>query len=109
MKEMGGGRTAKKTGIRGRGEAGMVAGSEIDRGKAAKERRVLVGGHSVEDKELKYGLAVIGFIHPGRILTKRNLAVGDGLYIAPEEREQLQGNDFDGKKRFFQPDGRELG
>jgi selenide,water dikinase len=42
---------------------------------------VLVGGHSVEDKELKYGLAVTGFIHPGRILTKRNLAVGDRLIL----------------------------
>ena len=39
---------------------------------------VLVGGHSVEDKELKYGLSVTGFIHPDRVLTKRNLKVGDG-------------------------------
>ncbi len=42
---------------------------------------VLVGGHSVEDKELKYGLAVTGFIHPQRVLTKRNLAVGDRLIL----------------------------
>ena len=28
---------------------------------------VLVGGHSVEDKELKYGLSVTGFIHPDPI------------------------------------------
>ena len=31
---------------------------------------VLLGGHSVEDQELKYGLSVTGFIHPDRILTK---------------------------------------
>jgi selenide,water dikinase len=42
---------------------------------------VLVGGHSVEDKELKYGLAVTGFIHPQRILTKRNLTIGDRLIL----------------------------
>jgi len=42
---------------------------------------VLVGGHSVEDKELKYGLSVTGFIHPDRILTKKNLKVGDRLIL----------------------------
>jgi selenide,water dikinase len=42
---------------------------------------VLVGGHSVEDKELKYGLSVTGFIHPERVLTKRNLKVGDRLIL----------------------------
>jgi selenide,water dikinase len=42
---------------------------------------VLVGGHSVEDKELKYGLAVTGFIHPQKVLTKRSLRVGDRLIL----------------------------
>jgi len=42
---------------------------------------VLVGGHSVEDKELKYGLSVTGFIHPDRILTKKNLKNGDRLIL----------------------------
>lgn len=42
---------------------------------------VLVGGHTVEDSELKYGLSVTGFIHPGRILTKRNLQAGDCLIL----------------------------
>jgi selenide,water dikinase len=42
---------------------------------------VLVGGHSVEDKELKYGLSVTGFIHPDRILTKRRLQEGDRLVL----------------------------
>lgn len=42
---------------------------------------VLVGGHSVEDKELKYGLSVTGFIHPDRVLTKKNLQVGDVLVL----------------------------
>ena len=42
---------------------------------------VLVGGHSVEDSELKYGLSVTGFIHPDRILTKKNLVAGDHLIL----------------------------
>lgn len=42
---------------------------------------VLIGGHTVEDNELKYGLSVTGFIHPNRILTKRNLHQGDFLIL----------------------------
>ena len=42
---------------------------------------ILVGGHSVENSELKYGLSVTGFIHPGRILTKQNLKLGDRLIL----------------------------
>jgi len=42
---------------------------------------VLVGGHTVEDSELKYGLSVTGFIHPDRILTKKNLQPGDRLIL----------------------------
>jgi len=42
---------------------------------------VLVGGHSVEDSELKYGLSVTGFVHPERVLTKKNLLVGDRLIL----------------------------
>ena len=42
---------------------------------------VLIGGHSVEDKELKYGLSVTGFIHPDRVLTKKNIKPGDRLIL----------------------------
>ncbi len=42
---------------------------------------VLVGGHSVEDNELKYGLSVTGFVHPDRVLTKQGLAAGDRLIL----------------------------
>ena len=42
---------------------------------------VLIGGHSVEDRELKYGLSVTGFVHPDRILIKNNLRVGDRLVL----------------------------
>ncbi len=42
---------------------------------------VLVGGHTVDDAELKYGLSVTGFIDPSRILTKKNLRGGDRLIL----------------------------
>jgi selenide,water dikinase len=42
---------------------------------------VLVGGHTIEDPELKYGLSVTGYIHPERVLTKKNLKVGDLLIL----------------------------
>ena len=42
---------------------------------------ILVGGHSVEDRELKYGLSVTGFVHPNRILTKKDVKVGDRLIL----------------------------
>jgi selenide,water dikinase len=42
---------------------------------------VLVGGHSIEDKELKFGLSVTGFVHPQRVLTKKNFQAGDRLVL----------------------------
>ena len=47
-----------------------------------KEARVaLIGGHSIEDKELKYGLSVTGTIHPQKVLAKKNLQLGDRLIL----------------------------
>jgi selenide,water dikinase len=42
---------------------------------------VLMGGHSIEDRELKYGLSVTGVIHPSRVLTKKSLRAGDHLVL----------------------------
>lgn len=42
---------------------------------------VLLGGHSIVDKELKYGLSVTGVIHPDRVLAKKNLRSGDRLVL----------------------------
>ena len=44
-------------------------------------RVVLVGGHTIDDPELKYGLSVTGFIHPEKILHKRKLRPGDRLLL----------------------------
>ena len=42
---------------------------------------LLVGGHCVEYSELNYGLSVTGFVHPDRVLTKKNLNAGDRLVL----------------------------
>jgi selenide,water dikinase len=41
----------------------------------------LVGGHTIEDPEVKYGLAVTGVIHPNRILTNAKAKRGDKLVL----------------------------
>ncbi len=57
---------------------------EILRGGAEKCREagvVVAGGHTVQDKEPKYGLVVIGFVHPKKMLTKRGARPGDVLVL----------------------------
>lgn len=41
----------------------------------------LVGGHSVEDDEPKYGLSVNGIVHPDRIITNAGAQPGDALIL----------------------------
>lgn len=53
-------------------------------GGAAKIREAgacLVGGHSVEDDEIKYGLAVTGLIHPERVVRNSTARAGDNLIL----------------------------
>jgi len=42
---------------------------------------LLVGGHSVEDPELKYGLSVTGIVHPDRVITNAGARPGDRLLL----------------------------
>jgi len=42
---------------------------------------LLVGGHSVDDTELKYGLSVTGVVHPDKVLTNGGARVGDKLIL----------------------------
>ncbi len=57
---------------------------DILRGGLDKMREagvLLVGGHSVEDDETKYGLAVTGIIHPEKVLMNRGARSGDKLIL----------------------------
>ncbi len=42
---------------------------------------ILLGGHSVDDVELKYGLAVTGTVHPDRLVTNSGAKPGDRLVL----------------------------
>jgi selenide,water dikinase len=58
---------------------------EILRGgaeKVAEAGAVLAGGHTVTDPILKYGLSVMGLVHPGRIWTKAGARPGDRLVLS---------------------------
>ena len=50
--------------------------------KAREAGVVLAGGHTIQDKEPKYGLMALGFVHPSRMLTKGGLKPGDRLVIS---------------------------
>ncbi len=58
--------------------------AEILKGGADKIKEagaLLVGGHSVDDNEPKYGLAVTGVVHPDRVLTNAGAKPGDVLIL----------------------------
>lgn len=42
---------------------------------------LLVGGHSVDDPELKYGLSVTGIVHPDKVVTNAGAQPGDRLIL----------------------------
>jgi selenide,water dikinase len=58
--------------------------TDILRGGSDKVREagaVLVGGHSIIDEELKFGLSVTGQAHPQKLLTNAAATVGDVLVL----------------------------
>ncbi len=65
---------------------GMAAGllEEIVAGGAAKLVEAgapVVGGHSIDDPEPKFGYAVVGEVDPGRMITNDGAQAGDLLYL----------------------------
>lgn len=66
------------------GKLPMSVLTEILRGgqdKVHEAGALIVGGHTIIDEELKYGLAVTGRAHPHRLLTNAGAAVGDTLLL----------------------------
>jgi selenide,water dikinase len=49
--------------------------------KVVEAGACLVGGHTVDDEEPKYGLCVNGIVHPDRIITNAGSQPGDGLIL----------------------------
>lgn len=59
--------------------------AEIFRGgadKVAEAGAVVAGGHTVVDKEPKYGLSVTGLVHPDRVMIKGGLRPGHRLFLS---------------------------
>ena len=57
---------------------------EILKGSADKVNEagaVIIGGHTLQDSEIKYGLSVTGIIHPDRIVTNAGAQPGDALVL----------------------------
>ena len=57
---------------------------EILRGGAEKALEagvVIAGGHTIQDSEPKYGLVVLGFVNPKKMLTKGGARQGDALVL----------------------------
>ena len=62
----------------------LTALTDILRGgqnKVAEAGAVVAGGHTCIDKELKYGLAVTGVVHPDKIITNAEAKPGDRLIL----------------------------
>src|SRR5262249_35831241 len=58
---------------------------EILRGGAERcvaSGTVILGGHTVRDAEIKFGMAVTGLVHPQKILTNASAKPGDNLRLA---------------------------
>lgn len=49
--------------------------------KLNEAKVTLVGGHSVRNSELKYGLSVTGVVHPDKVITKSTARIGDRLIL----------------------------
>lgn len=49
--------------------------------KTMEAGAVVLGGHSVEDPQPKFGMAVTGWVHPGRMFANTNAQVGDRIYL----------------------------
>jgi selenide, water dikinase len=49
--------------------------------KVREAGAILAGGHTLRDKEPKYGLAVVGTVHPDGVWPKSNAQPGDALFL----------------------------
>lgn len=49
--------------------------------KVTEAGALLVGGHTVDDKEPKYGLAVLGIIHPDKVASNSGAKPGDLIFL----------------------------
>lgn len=63
------------------GQQAVKAVLEGGYSKAYEAGVIITGGHTIEDKEPKYGLAVTGFVHPERLIRNSSAKAGDILIL----------------------------
>ncbi len=49
--------------------------------KLIESETALIGGHSIEDDEVKFGYSVTGFVHPDKVLENNTAKAGDALIL----------------------------
>jgi selenide,water dikinase len=67
-----------------RGKLDIQILGEVLKGGADKAREagtVVIGGHSIIDEEIKYGMAVTGIIHPDKVIRNVGVQEGDALVL----------------------------
>jgi selenide,water dikinase len=92
----------------------MVAYAEIMKGgfsKATEAGVRIIGGHTIDDSPPKYGLAVVGYIHPDKIITNAGArsedvliltkAVGTGVILAGHRLGMVSEMDLSEAKRLM--------
>ena len=62
-------------------EGSVQSSTEPEDEKAQEAGCPIVGGHTIRDNEPKYGLAVVGMVHPDKILYKGKLSIGDKIIL----------------------------
>jgi selenide,water dikinase len=67
-----------------RGSLDLDVLAEIIKGGAERAKKagtVVIGGHSIIDQELKYGMAVTGVVHPDQVIRNVGVRAGDALVL----------------------------
>lgn len=96
------------------GKLPMEAYAEILKGgfdKATEAGVRIIGGHTIDDFPPKYGLAVVGYIHPGKIIKNSGVRPGDsliltkpigaGVILAGQRLGMVSQNDLEETKRLM--------
>jgi selenide,water dikinase len=55
----------------------MIGGAE----KLGEAGVALLGGHTISDREVKFGYSITGLVHPGRVITNAGAQPGDSLVL----------------------------